>query len=363
MSSNSPETKMTLAEANMKYFNNIGDAYDSKPWFAKVNQQVTDFLRARLDWVGIPLSDPVFPSSSTEVRLLDYACGPGLMSRIYGPYVTVTRGIDIAPNMVVTYNARARAAELPESKIHAVVGDLFDKSNPEPKELSTPELRDFDFATVGFGFHHFEDVVHASRSLKNRLRPGGVLVISDFLEGGDLKADENGDPILGTEGEHMDHVHNHHHGSHGSSGEGKGEDGGHGSHGHSHNHGHGHDHGHDHSHGQKHTCNHDHDHGHSHDHSHHDHHHDHDHDHNQKFDLDNPDPTSHVRKQMSASVVVPSFTIEGVKKFFIEAGFVDVDVITMDEKVYMSFGGRQLWRTVLFARGRRPLDEDFKSEL
>ena len=149
----------------------------------------------------------------------------------------------------------------------------------------------------------------------------------------------------------MDHVH--HHGHHHGSEENKGEEGGHG-----HSHGHGHDH----------KCKHDHghDHGHSHGHGHgHEHkfNHDHGHDHSQKFDLDNPDPTSHVRKQMSASIVVPSFTIEGVKKFFTEAGFVDVDVITMDEKVYMSFGGRQLWRTVLFARGRRPLEEDVKSEL
>ncbi|KAH7116937.1 S-adenosyl-L-methionine-dependent methyltransferase [Dendryphion nanum] len=314
---------MSLAEANMNYFNNIGDAYDSKPWFAKVNQQVTDYLRARLDWVGIPFVNTE-SSSTKDVRLLDYACGPGLMSRIYGPYVTVTRGIDIAPKMVATYNARAISAGLPPSKIRGIVGDIFARDSPLSEELSTPEFWDFDFATVGFGFHHFEDVVHASRCLKERLRPGGVLLISDFLEGGDLKADENGDPVPGTEGEHMDHVH--HHGKHGD---------------HDHGHHEGQNHGHDQSH----------------------HHHHHHHQHGQKYDMDNPDPTSHVRTEMSASIVVPSFTIEGVKKFFTEAGLVDVEVITMEERVYMSFAGRQLWRTILFAKGRRPFEDDVKSEL
>lgn len=77
-----PSQKLSLQEANRKYFDTIGDAYDHKPWFAKVNQQVTDALRARLDWVGIPFTNVGSSSSDKEVRLLDYACGPGLMSRV-----------------------------------------------------------------------------------------------------------------------------------------------------------------------------------------------------------------------------------------------------------------------------------------
>ncbi|KAF7571131.1 hypothetical protein PtrSN002B_003000 [Pyrenophora tritici-repentis] len=64
---------------------------------------------------------------------------------------------------------------------------------------------------------------------------------------------------------------------------------------------------------------------------------------------------------MSASIVVPNFTVEGVRKFFTEAGFVDVDVVTNKEKSYMEFGGKKVYRTILFAKGRRPVDE--KSEL
>jgi len=244
--------------------------------------------------------------------------------------------------MVSTFNNRMKDAGLSSETVHAVNGDLFDKANPSPPELSGPEWQNFDIATVGFGFHHFEDVVHAAKQLKERLRPGGVLVINDFLEGGDMKADEDGNPIEGSEGNHAIHKHNHHHG-----------------------------HGHDHSHGDDGTHTHDHDHGHDHSHSHgHGHSHDHGtkckckHDHDHTHDTpkhDTDDTTSAFKQKMNDSIVVPHFTIDGVKHFFTEAGFVDVDVITLPERTYMEFAGNKVWRTILIAKGRRP-EEGGKGE-
>jgi SAM-dependent methyltransferase len=236
------------------------------------------------------------------------------MTRVFGPYVTKTQGIDISPKMVSIYNTRALDAGLSSDAVSAVVGDVFDKQNANPTELSGAEFFDFDLATVGFGFHHFEDVVHAARQLKMRLRPGGVLVINDFLEGGDLLADENGEPVEESEGNHAVH-------------------------GHAHGHGHGHNHGSsdEHKHGHPH-------HGHK----------------EKKHDLG--ESNTEFKKKMADSIVVPHFTVNGVKEFFTKAGFVDVDVITMKERSYMEFAGKKLWRTILFARGRRPA-EDEKSEL
>lgn len=234
--------------------------------------------------------------------------------QVFAPYVTQTLGVDVSPNMVESYNTRARTAGLPATAMHAVVGDLLDAENPSPQGA---EWDGFDLVTVGFAFHHFEDVVHAAMCMKERLRPGGVLVISDFLEGGDLKADAEGKPIEGTEGTWA----NHHHG-----------------------HGHGHGHGaKDHS-GQGTEAGHI---GH--------HHHD---------DVKTEEEQGFDRGKMSASIRAggASFTTEGVKKFFSKAGLVDVDVVKMEELVYMEFGGEKLWRTVLFARGRRPAEGN-KSEL
>lgn len=255
-----------------------------------------------------------------------------LPSQTFGPYVTVTRGIDVSPVMVSTYNKRMADAGLSSDTVHAVNGDLFDKSNPSPSEFSGAEWQNFDLATVGFGFHHFEDVVHAAKQLKERVRPGGVLVINDFLEGGDMKADEDGNPIEGSEGNHAIHKHNHGHG-----------------HGH-HNHSHGDDGAHSHSHGHDHSAS---AHGHS-----HVHHHRHD----EEVKHDTNETSSEFMRKMNDSIVVPHFTIDGVKQFFTEAGFVDVDVITLPERSYMEFAGNKVWRTILIAKGRRPDERVEKSE-
>jgi SAM-dependent methyltransferase len=288
-----------------------------------------------LSWIGIPFANT--SSTPLEVRLLDYACGTGLITRVFGPYVTKTQGIDISPNMVSTYNSRARDAGLSSDIVNAVVGDLFNKSDPSPSALSGPEFWNYDLATVGFGFHHFEDVVYAAKQLKERLRPGGVLVINDFLEGGDFLVDENGEMNEGSEGNHAVHSHGHGH-----------DHGGHG-HGHKHDHEHGHDHGHKlDNENDRQTSGHNHGHG--------DAHHK-----EEKHDIDESNPE--FKKKMADSIVVPHFTLEGVEKFFIEAGFVDVDVKTMKERSYMEFAGKKMWRTILFARGRQPTEEEGKSEL
>ncbi|KAF1916788.1 S-adenosyl-L-methionine-dependent methyltransferase [Ampelomyces quisqualis] len=232
------------------------------------------------------------------------------MTRIFGPYVSVTRGIDVSRGMVAAYNSRVEAAGLSGESVRAVQGDLFDDGDASGEESSGREWCGFDIVAVGFGFHHFPDVVRSARRLKERLRPGGVLVVSDFVEGGDVLADEKGEAVQGSEGNHA--VHSHGHG-----------------------------------------------HGHGHSHEHHAHHHDGKEDKMHGVDESSPE----LEKKMAESVVVPHFSVQGVKDFFTEAGFVDVDVITMDERVYMEFAGKKLWRTILFARGRRPFESGERSEL
>ncbi|KAK4909373.1 hypothetical protein LTR28_000185, partial [Elasticomyces elasticus] len=168
---------------NQEAFDGLANRYDTEPWQQKVNAQLTKAIQDRLDWLGVDWATP--EKQERDVRLLDYACGTGLVSRALGTHVTTIRGIDISPNMVTTFNARARAAALPESRIHAVQGDLFAPPCPSPPPPApTGAFRDFDVAVVCLGFHHFEDPELAVARLVERLRAGGVVLIVDFVAGG-----------------------------------------------------------------------------------------------------------------------------------------------------------------------------------
>lgn len=74
----------SLTDANRNYFDSMAGTYDKKDWWAKSNQNVMDFLRGRLDWVGLR---PDNIKHSHDIKMLDYACGTGLMTRVSFVYL------------------------------------------------------------------------------------------------------------------------------------------------------------------------------------------------------------------------------------------------------------------------------------
>lgn len=68
--------------------------------------------------------------------------------------------------------------------MYAYQGNLLDPNDPDPREFSGFDFHLFDIAVVGLGFHHFDDPALAAQRLVERLRPGGVLLILDFLPHG-----------------------------------------------------------------------------------------------------------------------------------------------------------------------------------
>lgn len=69
--------------------------------------------------------------------------------------------------------------------MHAVQGNLLAADDSALAALADKDkFFGFDIAAVGLGFHHFDDPGLAARRLVERLRPGGVLMIIDFLPHG-----------------------------------------------------------------------------------------------------------------------------------------------------------------------------------
>ena len=139
------------------------------------------------------------------------------------------RGIDIADRMVETYNGKAKDRGLFPEKMSAFQGNLVaEDGSEENKKLSDPQLFNFDVVGIANALHHMEDPAFAIKRLLQRVKPGGILLIIDF--------------ISGSGASHSSEVSSEQAASHAES---------HGSGQHSHNHDHGHGHGHGHSHGDK----------------------------------------------------------------------------------------------------------------
>ncbi|KAI9056035.1 hypothetical protein LZ554_000967 [Drepanopeziza brunnea f. sp. 'monogermtubi'] len=174
-------------QRNHAHWNEASSTYNSR--FAKTIQQVIDEIRKHHEWIGVDWTEDSSGSESEDssvapkktVRLLDYACGTGLVSRALAPYITQSIGIDLTEGMVNEYNTAALNQGISESEMHATRGNLIDANNPNPPELAGKEFFDFDIAAVGLGFHHFDDPALAAKRLAERLKKGGVLMIIDFV--------------------------------------------------------------------------------------------------------------------------------------------------------------------------------------
>ncbi|KIX93622.1 uncharacterized protein Z520_10528 [Fonsecaea multimorphosa CBS 102226] len=202
-----PPDNEAFTEANRAHWNDFASKYTSEPWQRDLLNKVTAFIHQHVNWIGVDFIDPstTFETQSDtkqQIRVLDYACGPGTITHALAARATEYTGIDLSENMVKAYNVRFNphpankagntsssadeAAGLDDQldetlAAHAVVGNLLDSKDPSPSHLSSPEFFNFDLVAVGLGYHHFQDIQLATKRLVERLRPGGIFLILDFV--------------------------------------------------------------------------------------------------------------------------------------------------------------------------------------
>ncbi|EER27166.1 hypothetical protein D8B26_005706 [Coccidioides posadasii str. Silveira] len=161
------------ASKNKEYWSENAEKAFDHDWVRALAAQIESHLKENLSWMGID------PKNVGERKMLDFACGDGFLSHALRPHFTKVIGLDLAEGMVDKYKRRAREAGIPESQMHAVLGDLTG-AEISPSLIENKELFDFDLAISSLALHHIEDPQRTINRLMERLRPGGTVVIIDF---------------------------------------------------------------------------------------------------------------------------------------------------------------------------------------
>ncbi|KAH0499816.1 hypothetical protein TgHK011_006982 [Trichoderma gracile] len=205
---NSKLEKADMAATNREFWNTNGTKIFKNQWVLNMAKKIADALSDNVEWMGIRSR----AEGSPPVKLLDYACGFGMVSSTLLGHFDIVRGIDISDTSVSAYNEIARKSGIPADQMVAVQGSI--PSTETDKVLAKEDFFDFDLIAISMALHHIDDRVGLLSGLYERLRSGGVLVVVDLT------------PDAHSHG----HSHSHEHG-----------------HAHNYSHAHSHNQGHDHS--------------------------------------------------------------------------------------------------------------------
>ncbi|KAF9045631.1 S-adenosyl-L-methionine-dependent methyltransferase [Rhodocollybia butyracea] len=149
-------------EANRAHF----DASD----YAIKNDDDPSFLEfAKNVGAAIREAYPFDPNSTTA---LDFACGTGLTTRSYAPYVKSVLGVDISQKMLDQFMKQAEEKGLAD-KMTCVCTEL------KGAEGELDGLK-FDIITCSMAYHHFDSIKDITSMLFNFLKPNGMLLVIDI---------------------------------------------------------------------------------------------------------------------------------------------------------------------------------------
>ncbi|CAG9976907.1 unnamed protein product [Clonostachys byssicola] len=192
----------TIAEKNQEYWHHAAQSVFKDKWVHDLQAQISEFLTTNVEWLALPTGT----QESSSSKLMDCACGNGIVSRSLHPHFAQCLGIDLAEGMVAKYRATAEDLGLPESRMMAVQGNLLahtvEATNPP---LSQEQLSSFDLVAICMALHHVDDIELAIKRLAERLRPGGVLLVIDWATRDSSAQDVRSAPPASAFGEHYKH--------------------------------------------------------------------------------------------------------------------------------------------------------------
>jgi len=110
-----------------------------------------------------------FAGAGAEDRVLDVACGPGLVTCAFARVAREATGIDITPAMIE--QAQEHAAESGVTNVRWRLGAV----PPLPWPADS-----FEIVVSRYAFHHFDDPLAVLREMVRVCAPGGRVVVCDL---------------------------------------------------------------------------------------------------------------------------------------------------------------------------------------
>ncbi|KAL3481920.1 S-adenosyl-L-methionine-dependent methyltransferase [Aspergillus californicus] len=166
-----------LTENNRKHFDKVASNHQAD--FGDLIQTAIRELEARRHWISSRWTDT---DTDSQIRLLDYACGAGTVSKALAPYVTQAIGLDLSENMVAEYNKAALEVGYTAERMQAYQFDLLagDSSARDslPPGILSPSS--FDVIIICLALHHVADPARLLGRFAGLLNPGGVCVVLDM---------------------------------------------------------------------------------------------------------------------------------------------------------------------------------------
>ncbi len=107
-------------------------------------------------------------------RILDLACGPGIVAEAVAPLAAELVGVDATPEMIRLAGERLAKAGLANARFQVALAESLPFGAAE-----------FDTVLTRATFHHFPDLPAVLAEVRRVLRPQGRLVVADVLSSDD----------------------------------------------------------------------------------------------------------------------------------------------------------------------------------